>query len=86
MSKASQEAYRKIREGGWIYTGDRFVRDAEGFHFFRGRADDLAVVLVGSLKWVQVDARHVAGNQGHGGRAGGGQCPHGHGEHPGQQQ
>src|SRR6202008_4115467 len=30
-----------IREGGWIYTGDRFVRDAEGFHFFRGRADDL---------------------------------------------
>ena len=33
-----------MREGGWIYTGDRFVRDADGFHFFRGRADDLVKV------------------------------------------
>lgn len=38
-----------IREGGWIYTGDRFVRDAEGFHFFRGRADDLVKI---SGQWV----------------------------------
>ena len=33
-----------MREDGWIYTGDRFVRDADGFHFFRGRADDLVKV------------------------------------------
>jgi benzoate-CoA ligase family protein len=38
-----------MREGGWIYTGDRFVRDAEGFHFFKGRADDLVKV---SGQWV----------------------------------
>jgi benzoate-CoA ligase family protein len=38
-----------IREGGWIYTGDRFVRDSEGFHFFRGRADDLVKI---SGQWV----------------------------------
>jgi acetyl-CoA synthetase len=38
-----------VREGGWIYTGDRFVRDAEGFHFFRGRADDLIKI---SGQWV----------------------------------
>ncbi|HEV2158371.1 benzoate-CoA ligase family protein [Bradyrhizobium sp.] len=38
-----------IREGGWIYTGDRFVRDAGGFHFFRGRADDLIKI---SGQWV----------------------------------
>ncbi|OPY93699.1 benzoate-CoA ligase family protein [Bradyrhizobium sacchari] len=38
-----------IREGGWIYTGDRFVRDADGFHFFRGRADDLIKI---SGQWV----------------------------------
>ena len=38
-----------IREDGWIYTGDRFVRDAEGFHFFRGRADDLVKI---SGQWV----------------------------------
>jgi len=38
-----------IREGGWIYTGDRFVRDREGFYFFRGRADDLIKI---SGQWV----------------------------------
>jgi benzoate-CoA ligase family protein len=38
-----------IREGGWIYTGDRFVRDQDGFFFFRGRADDLIKI---SGQWV----------------------------------
>ena len=38
-----------IHEGGWIYTGDRFVRDREGFYFFRGRADDLIKI---SGQWV----------------------------------
>jgi len=38
-----------VREGGWIYTGDRFVRDHDGFHFFRGRADDLIKI---SGQWV----------------------------------
>jgi acetyl-CoA synthetase len=38
-----------VRDGGWIYTGDRFVRDSDGFHFFRGRADDLIKI---SGQWV----------------------------------
>ncbi|MFB9263255.1 benzoate-CoA ligase family protein [Bradyrhizobium erythrophlei] len=38
-----------VREGGWTYTGDRFVRDSDGFHFFRGRADDLIKI---SGQWV----------------------------------
>jgi benzoate-CoA ligase family protein len=38
-----------IRDEGWIYTGDRFVRDADGFHFFRSRADDLVKI---SGQWV----------------------------------
>ena len=38
-----------MREGGWIYTGDRFIEDAEGFFFFRGRADELVKV---SGQWV----------------------------------
>jgi acetyl-CoA synthetase len=38
-----------IRDGGWIYTGDRFMRDSDGFHFFRGRADDLIKI---SGQWV----------------------------------
>ena len=40
---------RTVREEGWICTGDRFVRDADGFHFFRGRADDLVKI---SGQWV----------------------------------
>src|ERR1700736_3055230 len=38
-----------IREAGWIYTGVRFVRDSDGFYFFRGRADDLIKI---SGQWV----------------------------------
>jgi benzoate-CoA ligase family protein len=38
-----------VREEGWIYTGDRFVRDSDGFYFFRGRADDLIKI---SGQWV----------------------------------
>jgi acetyl-CoA synthetase len=38
-----------IRDEGWIYTGDRFVRDGDGFYFFRGRADDLVKI---SGQWV----------------------------------
>ncbi|SEM85361.1 benzoate-CoA ligase family protein [Bradyrhizobium sp. OK095] len=44
-----EKSAETIREGGWIYTGDRFVRDADGFHFFRGRADDLIKI---SGQWV----------------------------------
>ncbi|MEM1046093.1 MAG: benzoate-CoA ligase family protein [Pseudomonadota bacterium] len=35
--------------GDWIYTGDRFVEDADGFFTFQGRADDLIKV---SGQWV----------------------------------
>jgi benzoate-CoA ligase family protein len=35
--------------GDWLYTGDRFVCDGDGFYFFRGRADDLIKV---SGQWV----------------------------------
>src|SRR5215469_2479565 len=38
-----------IHEGGWLCTGDRFVRDQDGFYFFRGRQDDLIKV---SGQWV----------------------------------
>ena len=38
-----------MRDAGWLFTGDRFVRDEDGFHFFRGRADDLVKI---SGQWV----------------------------------
>jgi acetyl-CoA synthetase len=44
-----EQTAESIREGGWIYTGDRFVRDAQGFYFFHGRADDLVKI---SGQWV----------------------------------
>ena len=34
---------------GWIWTGDRFTVDEDGFYFFKGRADDLIKV---SGQWV----------------------------------
>ena len=40
---------QSIHEGGWLCTGDRFVRDHEGFYFFCGRKDDLIKV---SGQWV----------------------------------
>lgn len=35
--------------GGWLHTGDRFTVDADGFFYFKGRADDLVKV---SGQWV----------------------------------
>jgi fatty-acyl-CoA synthase len=36
------ETARKIKDG-WLYTGDVFSRDSDGFYTFRGRVDDLIV-------------------------------------------
>jgi benzoate-CoA ligase family protein len=44
-----EKSAETIREGGWICTGDRFLCDADGFYFFRGRADDLVKI---SGQWV----------------------------------
>ena len=38
-----------IQQDGWLCTGDRLVRDQDGFYFFRGRKDDLVKV---SGQWV----------------------------------
>jgi benzoate-CoA ligase family protein len=38
-----------MRADGWIYTGDRMRRDADGYYFFLGRADDLVKI---SGQWV----------------------------------
>ena len=36
------ETQKKLK-AGWIYTGDLFSRDADGFFYFHGRADDMIV-------------------------------------------
>jgi benzoate-CoA ligase family protein len=40
---------RETMRQGWIYTGDRFREDADGYYWFEGRADDLVKV---SGQWV----------------------------------
>ena len=36
------ETQKKLK-AGWVYTGDLFSRDADGFYHFHGRADDMIV-------------------------------------------
>ncbi|MGF1621454.1 MAG: class I adenylate-forming enzyme family protein [Rhodomicrobiaceae bacterium] len=36
------ETSKKLK-AGWIYTGDLFSVDEEGFHYFHGRADDMII-------------------------------------------
>jgi fatty-acyl-CoA synthase len=36
------ETEQKVKDG-WLYTGDLFSRDRDGFYTFRGRVDDLIV-------------------------------------------
>jgi acyl-coenzyme A synthetase/AMP-(fatty) acid ligase len=40
---------RETMRDGWIWTGDRFHEDEDGFYYFEGRADDLIKV---SGQWV----------------------------------
>ena len=37
-----EESVRRLRHG-WLYTGDLFKCDEQGFHYFQGRADDMIV-------------------------------------------
>lgn len=36
------ETQKKLKTG-WVYTGDLFSQDADGFYYFHGRADDMIV-------------------------------------------
>jgi benzoate-CoA ligase family protein len=38
------EKSREVLRGGWVVTGDQFVRDEKGYFWYRGRADDLMKV------------------------------------------
>ena len=38
---SEDERYRKCFVGGWYLTGDLAMRDAEGYYWFVGRADDV---------------------------------------------
>ena len=40
---------QETMRGGWIWTGDRFHEDEDGYYYFEGRADDLIKV---SGQWI----------------------------------
>ena len=43
------ELTARVKQDGWVFTGDKFTRDAEGFYHYAGRADDMMKV---SGMWV----------------------------------
>jgi benzoate-CoA ligase family protein len=43
------ELTARVKQDGWVFTGDKFSRDAEGFYRYAGRADDMMKV---SGMWV----------------------------------
>ena len=40
MEQAREDAARTF-VGEWTFTGDKYVRDAEGYYHYRGRTDDM---------------------------------------------
>src|SRR4029079_3338155 len=36
-----REKSRATFEGGWTRTGDKYIRDAEGYYTYQGRTDDM---------------------------------------------
>lgn len=38
------EATERAKRDGWVITGDKFYRDADGYYFYCGRADDMLKV------------------------------------------
>lgn len=38
------EKSREVLQGGWVVSSDQFARDAQGYFWYRGRADDLMKV------------------------------------------
>ena len=45
----NQEASSRAFVGGWLRTGDKYLRDADGYYHFAGRSDDM--LKVGGI-WV----------------------------------
>ena len=49
------EATAKVLRDGWFCTGDLFVRDAEGYYYHQGRADELLRVAGQWVKPMEVE-------------------------------
>jgi benzoate-CoA ligase family protein len=50
------EKTKAALSGSWIHTGDKYLRDAEGFFWYQGRADDMLKVSGAWVSPVEVEA------------------------------
>lgn len=55
--KNPEASHEKIDADGWYFTGDLIVRDADGFYYFDGRADDMLQVGGENVHPQEVEAR-----------------------------
>jgi benzoate-CoA ligase len=55
-----QEATRKVLQGEWYYTGDKYRQDADGYFWYMGRADDLLRVSGHWVSPAEVEAALVS--------------------------
>lgn len=54
------EATAKVFRDGWFCTGDVFIRDAEGYYYHQGRADELLRIAGQWVKPVEVEEAVLA--------------------------
>ena len=47
-------------KGGWNYTGDAYVQDADGYFFYQSRTDDMIISAGYNIAAVEVEARWCA--------------------------
>jgi acyl-coenzyme A synthetase/AMP-(fatty) acid ligase len=51
-------------QGEWVYTGDRYIEDADGYFWYQGRSDEMFKVSGQWIAPIDVEAvlcQHVAG-------------------------
>jgi len=51
---------RRTFVGEWTYTGDKYMRDAEGYYYYRGRTDDMFKVNGMWVSPIEVEAALVS--------------------------
>ncbi|HLZ70248.1 MAG TPA: benzoate-CoA ligase family protein [Dehalococcoidia bacterium] len=51
---------RRVLQGQWYHTGDKYLRDADGFYYYSGRADDMLRVSGHWVSPAEVEAALIA--------------------------
>ena len=57
MYWANREQTRATFQGAWTRSGDKYVRDADGYYTYAGRTDDMLKVSGQYVSPFEVEAR-----------------------------